>query len=194
MAEDPFERLMEEETPDAYWAAVVRSGMVEGLPPERVAEIRQRVWEAFAPDGCRRWALEAFSFYGHDYDELDYLEALRAVRGALPGEFEPEALACEDLDNRRGCRVSFTAEGRRFEVELRSPDWADFNLFWFLNRVLEALGVARRVAFIPKGDEVQDTWTDLMVILPEAYERAVALGVFPWMDVDPFFSERIEWE
>jgi hypothetical protein len=80
MTIDLFERLISRETPDAYWKAVVQSGMLKGLPAPQVAEIRQKIWPAF-----------------------------------------------------------------------------------------------------------------LMLIRPEVYENAVNLGVFPWMDVDPFFSERITW-
>jgi len=57
---------------------------------------------------------------------------------------------------------------------------------------LEYLNISRRVAHIPKSDESVDTWTNLMLTTPEAYNRAVDARGFPWTDIDVFHSQKIE--
>jgi len=50
MNTDSFEILIVQETPDAYWSAVLQSGILVEYSPARQAEIQQKIWAAFAPE------------------------------------------------------------------------------------------------------------------------------------------------
>jgi hypothetical protein len=196
--DDLFVRALPSLSADAFWKKLQETGWLEGTPPPRRAEFRQRL-DALLAEGRPELAAQCLALLhlrvpAYDADREPepghYTRLVQQLAAFTEGQWQPAQLQEEPLDEGL-VWLRFDSGGQRFRAVLvaAGPGEADPNLFWLVNIALREAGVDRRFVRLLTV-EYEDTQPMAVGFTRgEVYAQAEKLGVVPFYSnlPTPFF-------